>query len=53
MATVLIADDEKNIRVSVQRLFELEGHRALLAADGEDALALLRREDVDLLVIHL
>ena len=53
MATVLIADDEKNIRVSVQRLFELEGHRALLAADGEDALGLLRREDVDLLVIDL
>ncbi|OLE64604.1 MAG: hypothetical protein AUG03_08730 [Acidobacteria bacterium 13_1_20CM_2_68_14] len=53
MATVLIADDEKNIRASVQRLFELEGHRALQAADGEDALALLRREDVDLVVIDL
>ena len=53
MATVLIADDEKNIRVSVQRLFELEGHRALLAADGEEALGFLRREDVDLLVIDL
>jgi DNA-binding NtrC family response regulator len=53
MATVLIADDEKNIRASVQRLFELEGHRTLAAADGEEALAVLRREDVDLLVIDL
>jgi DNA-binding NtrC family response regulator len=53
MATVLIADDEKNIRASVQRLLDLEGHRALAAADGEEALALLRREDVDLVILDL
>ena len=50
MATILIADDEKNIRTSVQRLFDLEGHRALVAADGDETLAILRREDVDLLI---
>jgi len=53
VATILIADDEKNIRASLQRLFELEGHRTFLAPDGEEALALLQREDVDLLVIDL
>ncbi|OLC53882.1 MAG: hypothetical protein AUH92_05070 [Acidobacteria bacterium 13_1_40CM_4_69_4] len=53
MATILIADDEKNIRVSVQRLFDLEGHRALAAADGDEALAILGREEVDLLVLDL
>jgi two-component system, NtrC family, nitrogen regulation response regulator NtrX len=53
MATVLIADDEKNIRAAVQRLFDLEGHRSLVASDGDEALALLRREEVDLLVIDL
>ena len=53
MATILIADDEKNIRTSVQRLFDLEGHRALVAADGDETLAILRREDVDLLILDL
>jgi len=53
MATILIADDEKNIRASVQRLFDLEGHRALAAADGDEALAILRREDVDLVILDL
>jgi DNA-binding NtrC family response regulator len=53
LATVLIADDEKNIRAAVERLFGLEGHRALSAADGEEALRILRREEVDLLILDL
>jgi DNA-binding NtrC family response regulator len=53
LATVLIADDEKNIRASVVRLFDLEGHKALAAADGEEALAILRRDEVDLVVLDL
>ncbi len=53
MATVLIADDEKNILASVARLFDLEGHRALAARDGEEALVLLRREEIDLVILDL
>jgi DNA-binding NtrC family response regulator len=53
VATVLIADDEKNIRAAVVRLFDLEGHKALAAADGEEALAILRRDEVDLVVLDL
>ncbi len=53
MATILIADDEKNIRLSVQRLFDLEGHRVLAAADGDEALAILRRDEIDLLILDL
>ncbi|HEV8702975.1 MAG TPA: sigma-54 dependent transcriptional regulator [Candidatus Polarisedimenticolia bacterium] len=53
MATVLIADDEKNIRASVVRLFDLEGHKALAAADGGEALAILRKDDVDLVILDL
>jgi DNA-binding NtrC family response regulator len=53
VATVLIADDEKNIRASVVRLFDLEGHKALAAADGEEALAILRRDEIDLVVLDL
>jgi DNA-binding NtrC family response regulator len=53
VATVLIADDEKNIRASVVRLFDLEGHKALAAADGGEALAILRKDDVDLVILDL
>ena len=53
MATILIADDETNIRASVVRLFDLEGHKALAAADGDEALAILRRDEVDLVILDL
>jgi DNA-binding NtrC family response regulator len=53
MATILIADDEKNLRGSVERLLHLEGHRALQAADGEAALGLLGRDEIDLLILDL
>jgi len=53
VATILIADDEKNIRVSVQRLFDLEGHRVLAAADGDETLDIMKREEIDLLILDL
>jgi DNA-binding NtrC family response regulator len=53
VATILIADDEKNIRTAVQRLFDLEGHRTLLAADGDEALGVMRRDEVDLVILDL
>jgi DNA-binding NtrC family response regulator len=50
---ILVVDDEKNIREGLAKLLELEGHRALPAADGREALALLERGDVDLVVTDL
>ncbi len=40
--TVLIADDEPNILVSLEYLMKREGHTVLLARDGIEALALIR-----------
>ena len=40
--TVLIADDEPNILVSLEFLMQREGHSVLLARDGDEALALWR-----------
>jgi len=40
--TVLIADDEPNILISLEFLMKREGHQVLLARDGEEALALIR-----------
>jgi len=50
---ILVVDDEKNIREGLAKLLEMEGHRAVPAADGREALALLERGDVDLVVTDL
>ena len=42
--TVLVADDEPNILISLEFLMKREGHRVLVARDGEQALALIRSE---------
>ena len=42
--TVLIADDEPNILVSLEFMLRREGHRILTAHDGSEALDLIRRE---------
>lgn len=50
--TILVVDDEAEVRAFLQRVFAggIPGARVLLAANGADALALLRAERVDLVV---
>jgi len=50
---VLIVDDEKNIRAGLGRALELDGYRTLLAADGQEALDVIRSEEVDLVIADL
>jgi CheY-like chemotaxis protein len=40
--SVLVVDDDADIREVMQTILESEGYVVLLAADGEDALAMLR-----------
>jgi DNA-binding NtrC family response regulator len=51
--TVLVADDEKNIREGLVESLSLDGYRALAAADGDEALRIVEREDVDLVITDL
>jgi response regulator RpfG family c-di-GMP phosphodiesterase len=48
--TVLFVDDEENILHSLRRLFRNEPLRVLQASSGEEALGLLRDDDVAVLV---
>lgn len=48
---VLVVDDDEDIRVSLRRALGLDGHEAVLARDGEEALAVLRAEPVDVAVL--
>lgn len=49
-ATVLFVDDEASILSALRRLFRPTGYRVLMAESGADALALLAREPVDLVL---
>ncbi len=51
--TLLIIDDEKNIREGLAANFELEGYNVKTAADGEEGLALIRNGDIDLVITDL
>jgi CheY-like chemotaxis protein len=42
-STVLVVDDDRAVRQQMARVLEDEGSRALLAEDGGEALACLRR----------
>jgi DNA-binding response OmpR family regulator len=50
---VLIADDEPNIVVSLEYLMRREGHRVSVARDGDAALATIRRERPDLVLLDV
>ena len=53
MRTILIIDDEENIRASLQGILQDEGYRVLLAADGSAGLSRLREESVDLILLDI
>ena len=44
MHKILIVDDEPNILISLEYLMKREGYEVLLARDGDEALAAIRRE---------
>jgi len=46
--TILVVDDEEMLRRAAQRILEKNGYTVLVAEDGEEALALLRSKEVDL-----
>src|SRR5260370_6413734 len=52
-ATVLVVDDDLANLESVSRIFQREGLDALTATNGKDALELLRRPDITLMVTDL
>ena len=53
MATILVVDDEPDIRQLVQLNLELDGHRVLTAGNGNEALAMLADELPDVMLLDL
>lgn len=50
---ILIVDDEKEIRDLVEIYLKGEGYETLKAADGEEALYLLRGNEIDLVILDV
>ncbi|MGF7215108.1 DNA-binding response OmpR family regulator [Spirosoma lacussanchae] len=53
MLTVVIADDEPNILLSLEFLMKKEGHRVFIARDGAEAQELIDAEKPDLLLLDV
>jgi DNA-binding response OmpR family regulator len=51
--TILVVDDEATLRETLVEALELEGFRAIPAADGREALARFRAERPDLVLLDL
>lgn len=47
---ILCVDDEQNILSSLRRLFRAKGYEVLIANGGEEGLAILEKEKVDLVI---
>ena len=53
MHTILIVDDESEIRSSLQGVLEDEGYKSILAESAEDCLATLSRKPVDVVLLDI
>lgn len=51
--TVLIADDEKNILISLEFLMKREGYNVVVAHDGQEAIDAIHREHPDLVLLDV
>jgi two-component system, response regulator, stage 0 sporulation protein F len=53
MNTILLVDDNKNIREFCKRELEEEGYQVLLAPDGKDAIKVLKHKLPDLVILDI
>src|SRR5574340_922100 len=51
--SLLITDDDRQFRETLQGVFEPEGFRTILAGDGEEALHIVRTQEVHLVLLDM
>ena len=51
--TILVADDEMEIRELLRLYLEKDGYQVLEAADGRSALSLLETEEIDMALLDI
>lgn len=53
MFQIMVVDDDKNTRLFLKAVLEAENYTVLTAENGEDALALMDTNHVDLVVLDI
>ncbi len=53
MANILVCDDDREIVDAIEIYLSQDGHRIFKAYDGEQAIALLKKEDIQLLIMDI
>lgn len=53
MNRILVCDDDKEIVEAIEIYLQQEGYEICKAYDGEEALAILKKQAVDLLIIDV
>ena len=53
MAKILIVDDEEKIREMIGKFAVHEGHEAVLASNGKEALELFSKDDFDIVILDV
>lgn len=53
MKTILVVDDERNLRLLYEKELKEEGYDVVLAADAKEALAWLRSARPDLIILDI
>lgn len=53
LPSILITDDDRTFRESLRGVFSPERYRTLLAADGEEALSIMGRDTVHVLILDM
>jgi len=51
--TILVVDDEVMMRQLLEKILGREGYRVFSAADGEEALAVMGREEINIVISDL
>lgn len=53
MARILIVDDEENITKIVEEMLTIKGHQVVCAANGYEALKIIERQILDLVITDI
>ena len=53
MANILVCDDDKEIEDAIEIYLKNEGYRIFKAYDGEEAIRILHKEDIQLLIMDI
>ena len=53
MSRILVVDDDKSVRLSIQSWLERDGHEVIVEESGRDAIEALTRTTFDLVIVDI